>query len=163
MVIFNATSKTQVIRVTKQLNYRCGGGEKTPKEYYLAIPKSPTLIILFFVKKIFCVFKSRWRISLSWRYCKKKKKSQELNNFLFLFLLVHFYKSLINSFYYCHKITVIYWNHLIILRKAIIERLVQTSEFSVAFVAATMFQLIQLTAFFKYMIYKKKSLLPEKR
>lgn len=113
--------------------------KKTPKEYYLAIPKSPTLIILFFVKKIFCVFKSRWRISLSWRYCKKKKKkSRELNNFLFL--LVHFYKSLINSFYYCHNISKSqnnYWNHLINLRKAIIERLVQTSELRVAFVAAT--------------------------
>lgn len=38
------------------------------KNTYRAIPRSPTLMILLFVRNIFCVFRSLWRIFLSCMY-----------------------------------------------------------------------------------------------
>jgi len=45
-------------------------------EIYLAMPKSPTLIILLLVKKMFCVFKSRCKMFLSCMYFKKKNAKE---------------------------------------------------------------------------------------
>ena len=72
---------------------------------YLAIPRSPTLMILLFVRKIFCVFKSLCKMFLSCMYWNRKNSFKYIR-WLLIIRLMKTYALIKNDSLYNHFICI---------------------------------------------------------